>query len=90
MWFDQGSMGNCLGEWAYFIYEAGPQGHTVLAASLYENLSWLGLMEKIPQNPAGIRTEPPVFTPLVQVAPTRSGPILIEITLRTDISANTY
>lgn len=65
MWFDQGSMGYCPGERAYLTDETGLRGHTVLAVSLYENLSWVGLMEKIPQNAAGIRTEPPVFTSLV-------------------------
>lgn len=42
--FDRDSKGNRPGERAYILVGDGPQGHTVLAVSLYENLSWVGLM----------------------------------------------
>ena len=37
-----------------------PEGEsTVLAQSLYDRRSGVGLSENVPQNPAGIRTDPP-------------------------------
>jgi hypothetical protein len=37
----------------------GITGLTTFATSRYERRLWVGLMEKTPQNAAGIRVEPP-------------------------------